>query len=326
MSPVIWAITAEILMAKMPEEPFDGRKIHLGGPLPWRALSFEGVLRDPEFLALPLEAQGLCYRLYAVRYRGGILFAKPRLLALQVGAPVKTIQRLLPSIEGFFQIEDGDDGRLIPLREMPGILGDDPAITPCGGKLDPKPTPEQTEDDFEIDTSKSNNFKPAQSRGKSKHKNHDVDPQSLEAILGGSNSPLIQAHSELSAIFQQRATNQVSSASALARAVSSGTSVDSILEAARTYRKSKLPPVTEGDETRFMVSLQKWLGEQSYRAVIDLTPRPPKKSNRITIDSDAFRSELEDCFNFQRKEGDDEPSKPQDPFDPEFDLSYLDGD
>jgi hypothetical protein len=105
-----------------------------------------------------------------------------------------------------------------------------------------------------------------------------------------------------------------------------GTSVDSILEAAKTYRKSKMPPFTELDETRFMVSLHKWLGDESYRAVIHLTPLPPKKTNRVTIESESFKRELEDCFNFKRKEGDDEPSKPQDPFEAEFDLSYLDGD
>jgi hypothetical protein len=104
-----------------------------------------------------------------------------------------------------------------------------------------------------------------------------------------------------------------------------GTSIDSILEAAKTYRKSKLPPVTEVDETRFMVSLHKWLGEESYRAVINLTPRPPKKSNRVTIESESFSRQLDDLFNFDRKEGDDEPSKPQVSSAPDFDLPDLDG-
>lgn len=312
-------------MAKMPEEPSDGRKIHLGGPLPWRALSFEGLLRDPEFLALPLEAQGLCYRLYAVRYRGGILFAKPRLLALQVGAPAKTIHRLLPSIEGFFQIEDGDDGRLIPLREMPGILGDDPAITPCGGKLDPKPTQEQTEDDFEIDTSKSNDFKPAQSRGKSKHKNHDVDPQSLEAILGGSSSPLIQAHSELSAIFLARAVNQKSSAKALANAVAAGTSVEAILLAAKAYRDSHTMPFRKQDDRRYMMALHNWLAEEAYHHVIPLVPVTSTKPNRITIQSDSFDKQLDDLMNFKRSGCNDDPSPQHDSFAPDQHWADLDG-
>ena len=312
------------------------RKVKIDGPKQWRPVSFEAARRDPDFLVLGLDAQGLCFRIYCVRYQGEKIFSDPCKLAKQTGANPKSIRRLLPELNRFF-LTKGD--RLVPIREMPGVYGEDPKLPPIEPVQDRENTQVQPEidqeplkddqesatDDRAIKESNSNGSKPAPPRGKWKPKKDDVEPKTVEEILGGPASPLIQAHRELSAIFQQRATNQISAASALARAVELGTSIDSILESARTYRKSKMPPFTELDETRFMVSLHKWLGDESYRAVIHLIPLPPKKTNRVTIQSDAFNRQLEDLMNFNTKEDADETSKLQVSLDQDFDFPDLDG-
>jgi hypothetical protein len=56
------------------------RKIKIDGPQPWRPLSFEAAMRDPDLLVLGLDAQGLCFRIYGVHYQGEKLFSAPRSL------------------------------------------------------------------------------------------------------------------------------------------------------------------------------------------------------------------------------------------------------